>query len=245
MTLCINRKVLQMKSKLLLKFSLMLTLMCSYSLRAETLQDVNSIEQVAHVYAMEQAQAHYGNPQVVTGNLDPRLRLQQCSSPLTAFNNSKKFGLGSQVIGVKCRSDTPWTVYVPVTIKLYRTVVVAARPLNANRLISSSDIKLAQIDISTVRKAYFKEAKLVIGQQIKYPVVAGAVLNANNVRPQKIVRRGETITLIAEAGSMQVRMTGMALSDAVLGERIRVENSSSKRIVEGVVDAPGQVKISM
>jgi flagella basal body P-ring formation protein FlgA len=37
----------------------------------------------------------------------------------------------------------------------------------------------------------------------------------------------------------------MALSDAVLGERIRVENSSSKRIVEGVVDAPGQVKISM
>ena len=245
MTLCINRKVLQMKSKLLLKFSLMLALMCSYTLSAETLQDVNSIEQVAHVYAMEQAQAHYGNPQVVTGNLDPRLRLQQCSSPLTAFNNSKKFGLGSQVIGVRCQSETPWTVYVPVIIKLYRAVVVAARPLNANHLVSASDIKLAQIDISTVRKAYFQEAKLVIGQQVKYPVAAGVVLSANNVRPQKIVRRGETITLIAEAGLMQVRMTGVALSDAVLGERIRVENISSKRIVEGVVDAPGLVKIAM
>jgi len=223
----------------------MLALMCSFSLKAETLQNVNSIEQVAHVYAMEQALAHFDNPQVVTGNLDSRLRLQKCDNPLTAFNNSKKFGLGNQVIGVKCQSETQWTVYVPVTIKLYRTVVVAARPLNANRLISASDIKLAEIDISTLRKAYFKEPKLVIGQQLKYPLAMGKVLSANNVRPQKIVRRGETITLIAEAGSMQVKMTGMALSDAVLGEKIRVENSSSKRIVEGIVDAPGQVKISM
>jgi flagella basal body P-ring formation protein FlgA len=181
----------------------------------------------------------------VTGNLDSRLRLQKCTSPLTAFKKGSKFGLGSQVIGVKCQSETPWTVYVPVTVKLYKTLVVAAHPLSANHLLSASDVKLTQIDISTLRKDYFEDAKSVVGQQLKYPLAMGSAISSSHIRPQKIVRRGETVTLIAEAGSMQVRMTGMALSDAVLGEKIRVENSSSKRIVEGIVDAPGQVKISM
>ncbi len=234
-----------MKSKILLRVTLIVALMYSYNLKADLLQDVDSIEQVAHVYAMELAQANFGTPEVVTGNLDPRLRLQKCTNPLAAFKKGNKFGLGSQVIGVKCQSDTPWTVYVPVTVKLYKTVVVAANHLSANHLLSTSDIKLAQIDISTLRKDYFKEASLVVGQQLKYPLAMGTAISSTHIRPQKIVRRGETITLIAEAGSMQVKMTGKALSDAVLGEKVRVENSSSKRIVEGTVNAPGQVKISM
>ena len=53
------------------------------------------------------------------------------------------------------------------------------------------------------------------------------------------------ITLIAVAGSMQVKMNGTALSDASLGQKIRVKNSSPKRVVEGVVDGPGLVRVSL
>ena len=51
--------------------------------------------------------------------------------------------------------------------------------------------------------------------------------------------------MVAEVGKMEVKMNGMALSDASLGQRIRVKNSSSKRVVEGVVDAPGIVRVNM
>ena len=40
-------------------------------------------------------------------------------------------------------------------------------------------------------------------------------------------------------------MSGMALSDGSLGQKVRVKNLSSKRIVEGVVDGPGVVKVTM
>jgi flagella basal body P-ring formation protein FlgA len=73
----------------------------------------------------------------------------------------------------------------------------------------------------------------------------GTVISQQTVKPKKIVRRGEMITLIAVAGSMQVKMNGTALSDASLGQKIRVKNSSPKRVVEGVVDGPGLVRVSL
>jgi flagella basal body P-ring formation protein FlgA len=44
---------------------------------------------------------------------------------------------------------------------------------------------------------------------------------------------------------MEVRMNGTALEDASVGETIKVKNSSSQRVVEGVVEAPGIVKVTM
>lgn len=51
--------------------------------------------------------------------------------------------------------------------------------------------------------------------------------------------------LIASVGTMEVRMAGKALADATKGQRIRVQNISSKRIVEGIVDSSGTVRIIM
>ena len=85
----------------------------------------------------------------------------------------------------------------------------------------------------------------MLGQQLKYPVAMGTVISKQTVKPKKIVRRGEMITLIAVAGSMQVKMNGTALSDASLGQKISVKNSSPKRVVEGVVDGPGLVCVSL
>lgn len=209
------------------------------------LQDIGSIEQTAYEHALEQAQARYGNPQVVMGNLDSRLRLQHCDNPLTAFNNSQKFDLGNQTIGVRCPSTSPWTVYVPVAIKLFKPVVVSTRAIQANEIIDTSDIVLRNIDVSSIRYAHFRDTQKLIGQRLKYPLAKGAVVTANTVRPQKLIKRGELITLLAETKGMQVKVSGTALSDGVLGQRVRVKNSSSKRIVEGMVDAPGIVKVTM
>jgi len=71
------------------------------------------------------------------------------------------------------------------------------------------------------------------------------VIKPKSVQAQKLVHRGEHIMLVALAGNMEVRMSGTALSDAVLGQRVRVKNISSKRVVEGIVEAAGIVKVTM
>ena len=229
--------------------SLLLGLALSLTLNtngwAEALQSLDSIEQTAYVYAMEQAQADYDMPQIMVGSLDSRLRLQQCERTLEAFSQHDRVGLGNQTVGVKCNGSTPWSVYVPVTVKLFKPVVVTTKALAARHIIKASDVAVKRVDVGAFKQGYLSDATVIIGQQLKYPLPNGALLNHNNIKPEKIVRRGDLITLVAEAGAMKVRMNGTALSDASLGQRIKVKNSSSKRVVVGVVDGPGLVRVSL
>ena len=86
---------------------------------------------------------------------------------------------------------------------------------------------------------------MAIGQELKYAITRGAAIKPRSLVDKKVVHRGEQIVLVATAGNMEVRMAGQALADATKGQRVRVKNLSSKRIVEGIVDAPGIVRIMM
>jgi len=217
----------------------------SVNLFADTLHALDRIEQVAYEYALKQAQAKYDNPQIVVEALDSRLRLQACDVNLDVFSTEVNGGLGNQTIGVKCITPVAWTVYVPVKVKVLKPVVVASRPLAAKQQITQHDVKLQQIDIGNLRHSYLANMQLVIGQQLKYPLAMGTVINPASLEAQKVIHRGQQITIVANAGQMEVRMTGTALVDGTLGQRVKVKNRSSKRVVEGVVDAPGIVKVSL
>jgi flagella basal body P-ring formation protein FlgA len=53
------------------------------------------------------------------------------------------------------------------------------------------------------------------------------------------------VTLVGRNGSFEVRAQGKALADAGAGERVRVENLSSRRVVEGQVRADGSVLVAV
>lgn len=213
--------------------------------QAEPLHALSSIEQAAYVYALNDAQASYSNPQVVVEPLDKRLRLQQCDKPLNTFSNSASNSVGSRTIGVKCQGPTEWTVYVPVRVKVMKQVIVAARPLPANQTLTSKDIRLETMDIADLRQGYVDSGGQVVGQQLKYPLAVGMVIPLRGLKLEKVVRRGEQIILVATTGMMEVRMNGTALDDAGVGEKVKVKNSSSERVVEGIVHSPGIVKVTM
>jgi flagella basal body P-ring formation protein FlgA len=215
------------------------------NVQAEDLHALGDIEQAAYEYALKQAQIHHDNPQVVMESLDRRLRLKTCDSELEVFTKNARTEIGHQTVGVKCSFPSTWTVYVPVKVKVFKTVMVVSSSLPANHIITAGDIKSQTRDIGTLRQGYLVDEKQLIGQQLKYSMSMGAVINPNSIRPQKIVRRGELILLVASVGKMEVRMNGTALADAQLGQRVKVKNSSSKRVVEGIVQAPGIVKVAM
>jgi flagella basal body P-ring formation protein FlgA len=214
-------------------------------LQAEPLQPLPGIEQAAYEHALNDAQASYSQPQVVVEPLDKRLRLKQCERPLQTFSNSSANSVGNRTIGVKCQHPSEWTVYVPVRVKVMKQVVVAARPLAANRNLTRQDVRLQAMDIADLRQGYISSPQQVVGQQLKYPLAVGRVVPSRSLKLEKIVRRGEQIVLVAAAGAMEVRMNGTALDDASIGDKVKVKNSSSERVVEGIVQAPGIVKVTM
>jgi flagella basal body P-ring formation protein FlgA len=76
-------------------------------------------------------------------------------------------------------------------------------------------------------------------------VLAGTPITHNLVDAERIVRRGQKVTLVVDDGGMEIRMAGRALSDGALDQRIRVENVSSRRVVEGVVRSAEVVEIRL
>jgi flagella basal body P-ring formation protein FlgA len=59
-----------------------------------------------------------------------------------------------------------------------------------------------------------------------------------------VIKHGQDVTLIAAAGGIEVRAAGRALADAAGGARLRVQNLSSLKVVEGVVEGPDRVRVS-
>jgi flagella basal body P-ring formation protein FlgA len=58
------------------------------------------------------------------------------------------------------------------------------------------------------------------------------------------VKRGQHVTLLAAVGGLEVRAAGVAMNDAAAQGRVRVQNISSNRIVEGVVESPDVIRIT-
>lgn len=215
------------------------------SAQAASLQALHDVEHAAYLKAVSEAQARFVNPQVSINSMDKRLRLQACDKPLETFANHEQLRSGQLTIGVRCHSPVSWTVYVSSQVKVMRDVVVTRRALPADHILTADDIKLAEHDIASMRKSYLKDASILIGQKLKSPLPMGAVLETSQFKSVTLIHRGDLITLVAAVGNMEVRVRGEALANAGLGERVKVKNTSSERVVEGIVDAAGMVRIGM
>lgn len=60
---------------------------------------------------------------------------------------------------------------------------------------------------------------------------------------ERLVRRGEPVTLRLRRGSLTIATTGRALTDGALGARVRVLALATRRTLEGVVEGPGEVRL--
>ena len=63
-------------------------------------------------------------------------------------------------------------------------------------------------------------------------------------KPDLVIKHGQEVTLVAAAGGIEVRAAGRALADAASGTRLKVQNLSSLKVVEGVVEGPDVVRVA-
>jgi flagella basal body P-ring formation protein FlgA len=123
-------------------------------------------------------------------------------------------------------------------------VIVANRQLPRGTLVTADDIKIERRDVARLHKGYLTHANQVLGKKIKRSVQNSTVLNPSQLTVQHAVKKGSQVTILAQIGSLQVRMSGKALGNGAIGERIKVENSSSSRQIEATIVSPGIVQAS-
>lgn len=183
--------------------------------------------------------------EITVRNLDKRLRLHQCSTPLEAFWPLGNKRLGSTTVGIRCSGDKPWKIYVGAHIHIYKSVWISKNSLTRNQVLDLSTISKEKRDITRLTSGYLLADTPIDGMQIKRNVQANQVLTNNMLATQKMIKRGDRITIISKVGSIEVRAKGIAMSDGSKGERIKVKNTNSKREIEAYVSGKGLVLVTI
>lgn len=179
---------------------------------------------------------------VTAGTLDPRMGNRNCEQPLhVALANNSSLERQATVM-ISCPDQDNWRLFIPVRIEQLRSVLVTTRPLAPGDIIGSGDIRLSQIDIHQTRDALITDPEELIGAQVRRRVGANQPLQA---RHTCFVCRGQDVTIISGSNGLEIRATGVARSDGLLGERITIRNTRSNKDIQAVVSGSNEVRVGL
>ncbi len=180
---------------------------------------------------------------ITVGRLDPRLRLAACQSPLELKHDDAERRGGNLTVHTRCPGPTPWSLYVPSEVAVYRQIAVASRSLGRGHQLAAGDITLAVRNTGQLRQGFVTQPEAALGMALRRPLQAGDPVRLSQLEAPTVVRRGDQVRLKARTGTITVDTKGTALSDGRVGEQVRVRNDSSERVVRGRVIGPGAVEV--
>ncbi|MFT5172609.1 MAG: flagella basal body P-ring formation protein FlgA [Gammaproteobacteria bacterium] len=183
--------------------------------------------------------------QVRPGALDARLRLADCSLPLTPFwaPGSKK--IGNTTVGVRCAGERPWKLFIPTRVQLMKLVVVANRPLLRGQHLSALDLRSEKRDVGRLRRAAIFDPAQVLGYRVKRAIAPGRVVDGAMLEAPVLVERGRRVRIAVRTADVAISMSGEAIEDGALGDTVKIRNTSSRKVIEGVVTGHGTVRVHL
>jgi flagella basal body P-ring formation protein FlgA len=146
---------------------------------------------------------------------------------------------------VRCPTKSGWKLHLPVRIEVFDDVVVAATPLLKGQNIDPSVVAFKKQNIARLKNGYYARNSNINLLQARRNLVRGSVLTPANLSPRLLVRLGQRVTLVLNYNGLEIRSTGKALQSASLGQVVKVRNSQSQKIVEGVVSGEALVRVSI
>ena len=222
--------------RLLLKIMLFLQcLLISSALSAATRHPLNEIRQLAEEYVRAHMQQENNEVLVESNKLDPRLNLASCTIPLKARLPYAARLSNSIIVSVSCDGEQPWSLHVPVNIRIFKEIAVTARPMAQGETLDETGVEMQRREVSRLGGGYILQEDKAIGFVTRRPLQMGQPLLSTYLKAPTVIKRGQKITLLAKLDNFEVRSTGEALMDGAVGDRIKARNRHSKRVVEGIV----------
>lgn len=181
---------------------------------------------------------------IETGRLDARFS-KECPAGLEIFLPEGYRLQGKTTIGVRCPAPGTWTIYVPAQVHVYGDVVVLARPVARGVPIPGASLTVERRDLGALAAGALQDPAGAVGMLPRRALPQGAVLSAAMLQAAPLVRRGQQVTIQAEAAGLSVKSAGEALADGSQGELVRVRNLLTNKVITAIVMAPGEVRVPL
>ena len=135
-------------------------------------------------------------------------------------------------------------VWVNTTISVMADVVTVIRPLGKHAYIQLGDLTVERRDLSDLSSDTVSRIEDALGNRTTRMIYPRTVLQSSMFVSPPLVRRGDIVKIVANAGPMTITATGMVKQQGGKGEMVRVVNTDSNRIITARVTGPGAVEVN-
>lgn len=169
-------------------------------------------------------------------------KLPECEQQINFdLTNQNRPPLGRVHYLLSCASPK-WQVRAQAKIKVWLDVWHAKNDIAVDQVITAGHVYLKNIEISRLNRAFFTAEQKVVNKRSIRRIRAGKIITGGQLKNVYLVKKGEEVLIRAQQQNFIATMKGTALENGMLGEKIKVENSSSKKKIQARVTENGIVE---
>ncbi len=121
-------------------------------------------------------------------------------------------------------------------------VPVVNRRVMPEEILTENDIQLVEMPWARVHAFAVTEFDGLNGMQVRRMLSPGRPIHRQSVIPPIVVARGDRVTIELKHGPLQLTAAGKAITDAHLGQEVRVVNLASNKTITAVAKSGGIVE---
>ena len=136
------------------------------------------------------------------------------------------------------------TIPVVANVKYFDEVLVASRPIQRGEELAAEAFSIERRPVTTILGRYVNDPTSLDGMRAKMRIPFGRHIDPRFVEPIPDISRGDRVTIEVKVGGIMASADGVASQNGVIGERIVVQNSSSREKLLAEVVEPGRVRVA-
>jgi len=127
------------------------------------------------------------------------------------------------------------SITVTALVKAYDPVLRSRSSFRKGYILKPGDVYQTLMEADRIPKGAVRDEDRVIGKQLLRSVVPNMPITDVHVSEKPFVVRGSKVTLSADTPGFAIRTAGEMKQDASVGDRVKVINLLSKKIVTGLL----------
>jgi len=181
--------------------------------------------------------------EVDVGALDPRLKLGACAR-ITPYLPAGTRLWGRTQVGLRCVEGARWSVFLPVTVKVFAKAWTVKQPLALGAVLAAEHLQLDEVDIAAEPSPVIHQAQAAIGRPLARALKPGQVLREADLKPRQWFAAGDTVRIVSVGTGFSISAEGQALTPGIEGQPIKVRTEGG-RVVVGRATAARQVEVAL
>jgi flagellar basal body P-ring formation protein FlgA len=144
-------------------------------------------------------------------------------------------------VQIQCKQPA-WSIRARATVHAWIPVLLSKTTLRRGQVLGADTVYLKEIEVSGLYDGFFTHYDQVAHHRVAKRIRAGKVITLSALQQQTTISRGDEVIIEAKDAILWVSTKGIALEGGVMGERIQVQNLTSKKEIQATVTGKGRVQ---